>query len=130
MTTEVRDPYTREYREESPMNQENKMEEATRAAEARMAPVRRGRPGLASGGGHAVHQQHEEQHQAEQNEEPQPLPVPGQVTGVEVEEVLHQVEQPAAGDHHHQGQVDGDQEQHGEEHAGNNLEDAGVGLAS
>ena len=42
MITEAREPYTREYREDIPMNQEKSMEAHTSAAEASTPPVRMG----------------------------------------------------------------------------------------
>ena len=46
MMMEARDPYTREYREDRPMNQENRMEKTESTTAVRKAPVITGGRGL------------------------------------------------------------------------------------
>ena len=83
---------------------------------------------FAPGSGHPVYQQHKEEDQQEEEQKAHPLPVPGQSSGVQPEQMLRRPEEPAAGEEHHQGQTDGHQQQQGKEDAGDHLPQSPVAL--
>ena len=86
-------------------------------------PPQHRRAGFSDGGGHPVDQGDEYHHQTEEQQEPQPLPGPGQAQFLQTQQPGDELEKPLPGEDHHDGEVDGNEHQHGKDHAGHDLPD-------